>query len=110
MGAIARNKWQAKDNYGVTFKYIAELSFERSDNVILGQEKNKEDNSEFIYFVRIQAYEIGTPSSDSFCLYKDEYKTLPEALAFFKNLGRATRAVPYEDSDKDFFCVNLYGK
>jgi len=110
MGAIARNKWQAKDNHGVTFKYIAELYFEHSDNAMPEQEANKEGNSDFIYFVRIQAYQLGTPSSDSFCLYKDEYKTLPEALAFFKNLGRATRAVPYEDTEENFFCVNLYGK
>ncbi|MDJ0023635.1 hypothetical protein QM543_10095 [Pantoea eucrina] len=111
MGTFARVKWQAKGDFTAPVKYIAELSFERMDSVIYGQKTNTEDNNKnYRYFVKIDACHSTPDGLEQFQLYADEYETLPDALAFFKNLGRATRAVPYDGYDASFFRDGLYDK
>jgi len=111
MGTFARVKWQAKGDFNAPVKYIAELSFERIDRGSDDQKtKAEHNNKNFRYFVKIDACHSTPEGLTEFRLYEDEYVTLPDALAFFKNLGRATRAVPYDGYDDSFFRDGLYDK
>lgn len=106
MGAIARVKWQAKSDSSTITKYVAELSFLLLNDAISGN--ITETNEKFIYSVKIDAYETGSASPVPFRLYEEKYKSLPEALAFFKSLSGATHAVPYEGHNQHFLCTGLY--
>ncbi len=108
MGTIARVRWQAKDGSSTIAKYVAELSFFLLDDAISG--KITETNKKFTYSVKIDAYETGSASPVPFRLYEEEYKSLPEALAFFKSLSGATHAEPYEGHNQNFLCTALYDK
>lgn len=96
MGVIARVKWSTYKGSQVV-KLLAELNFTAIDIPAPGLISSS--NEKYRYYVIVKAYEVGSASPKALELFTEHYKTLPEALSFFKDLVSATGAEPFKGDE-----------